>query len=214
MGRSEKSRPARRWWKRVLRILINLVALLLVISLGAGAWLHLQAEREEDEAIDQVRSAIADLTRQIRLHAAMGKTELNGRGWPETIDPAWFEGHPPRHCLVSTDRPWLEVAPIEQADLLNPPVRVAVNKNLAAFWYNPGSGVIRARAPESVSDRRATEIYNRINSTSLTSIFEDIVPRERLMKRDPAPVAGAPDEASKTATAEEQPRDLDPTKPQ
>lgn len=78
---------------------------------------------------------------------------------------------------MTPDRPWLEVAPAADADLLHPRVRVTIDEGLAAFWYNPFQGVVRARVPVLVSDTDATALYNRVNGTSLSSIFETETPR-------------------------------------
>jgi len=88
-----------------------------------------------------------------------------------TIDPAWFQEAAPGNPLLDEDRPWVEVAGTSQADLLHPPVRMAVEKSIAAFWYNPYQGVVRARVPVMVSDDKATELYNRVNGTGMSSIF-------------------------------------------
>jgi hypothetical protein len=42
---------------------------------------------------------------------------------------------------------------------------------MAAFWYNPYQGILRARVPVMISDEESLSVYNRINSSSLTSIF-------------------------------------------
>lgn len=188
----------------------------MLVALAAGAWLYIRQKDEEEARINEVRLAVTRLSREVRLRAAMGDAAVNGRGWPRTIDPDWFAGSVPRHNLLTGDRPWIEVAPPDQADLANPPIRVAVTKDLAAFWYNPGNGIVRARAPMTLSDKRATELYNEINGTTLASIFEDIVPRDRLLTR-PEPEmkadAGGAGEDAHASVPTDEPRDLDPTKP-
>ncbi len=42
---------------------------------------------------------------------------------------------------------------------------------MAQFWYNPNTGVLRARVPADVSDATALKWYNHINGTNLTGIF-------------------------------------------
>jgi hypothetical protein len=41
----------------------------------------------------------------------------------------------------------------------------------AAFWYNPYKGILRARVPYDISDERALDLYNRVNGTSVSSIY-------------------------------------------
>jgi len=158
-----------------MRLLVNSAVAILVAGLISGAWLLQKSEAVEETALMQVQSAVSQIKRELRLRAAMGQAEINGRGWPMTVDPGWFD-NPPRNVLISQRRPWVEVAPPEHAELLHPPIRIATDEDVAAFWYNPANGVVRARAPITLSDRRTTEIYNRINGAAISSIFERVMP--------------------------------------
>lgn len=153
--------------RRIVDILIVLGALGLVG--GVAAW---QIDQQQQrQALKAVADTVRDFDRMIRLRAATKDVELNARGWPVTIDPKWFDGNPPRNPLVTPDRPWVDIAPPEDARLTNPAVRIAVSRELASFWYNPYQGIIRARVPVSISDQRALELYNTINGTDLDVIF-------------------------------------------
>lgn len=156
-----------------MRLLLNTLALLLLCALVAGlVWQH-RAKEADRARVDAARSALRQIQRTVTVQAGLGSAEVNGRGWPVTIDPSWFDGAPPWNALVSRLRPWVEVAPPEHASLVHPIVRMTINDDVAAFWYNPGNGIIRARVPVTVSDRQATELYNAVNGTLLQSIFED-----------------------------------------
>jgi hypothetical protein len=111
------------------------------------------------------------LEREVRIRAAMGNTALNPRGWPKTIDPAWFGLAPPRNAYIATGHPWVEVATAEQKDLLDPPIRQALTRDVASYWYNPSNGAIRARVGSSVTDAQAIDLYNRLNGSSITCLF-------------------------------------------
>jgi len=162
----------------------TVVALTLAALVGGGLW-HYRAAAEQGRRIEYVRESVNRIEMQVKLRSATEETELNARGWPTSIDPEWFMGEPPRNTLLSPDRPWLEVAPSEQADLRHPPMRIALHKGLAAFWYNPGTGVVRARAPVSVSDRAALRMYNEVNESNLDSIFsQDESPSSSLAKAE------------------------------
>ncbi len=158
-----------------MRLLVNAAVLSLVTALLGGAWLLQKSEAYEEAALMRVHSAVNQIKRELRLRAAMGQTEINGRGWPISVDPDWFDS-PPRNILISQRRPWIEIAPPEHAELLHPPIRIATDEDVAAFWYNPANGLVRARAPITVSDRRTTAIYNRINGAAISSIFERVMP--------------------------------------
>lgn len=180
-----------------MRFLLNMLAVLLLAGLVAGGVWFYRDRQQGEEQVEATRAAVRTLQRQITVQAGLGQAEVNGRGWPKTVDPAWFGGHPPMNGLVSPDRPWLEVAQPEHADLEHPPVRMTIGDEIAAFWYNPGTGIVRARVPVTVSDARATELYNAINGTTLVSIFADQGPVEKRAADVVTPkVAGADEDAN------------------
>lgn len=192
---------------------------MLAAVLG-GVLMHQQASRQTRDAVDATRAAVETIDQTLRVRAATGEAVINGRGWPVTVDPEWFGPNPPSSRIVSGDRPWLEVAPPEHAALRHPPIRVAIDRSLAAFWYNPGNGVVRARAPVAVSDRRSLEIYRKVNGEGVDTIVSR--PSQSGSEADFAPGDG---ENSENISAAEQPDipdvdydyeeygDLDPTKP-
>ncbi|MCB9838442.1 MAG: hypothetical protein H6813_03810 [Phycisphaeraceae bacterium] len=151
---------------------ITLVVLIASVLIGGVMWSR--AERREVSAIEGTRSALSQLEREIRLRSGTGNAELNARGWPVRVEASWFQGEAPRNLLLSDDHPWMEIAPPADAMLEHPRTRIAIDRSTASFWYNPANGIIRARTPAGVSDKRTTEVYNEVNSTSLSSIFGDM----------------------------------------
>ena len=147
------------------------IALLLLLIGIAGAIVWWQSERREEQArTDKTAADTQRLEREVRFRAAMKAGELNARGWPVTVDPAWFESDPPRNLVVSEDRPWVEIASAEEAGLQHPTERMTLDEKSAAFWYNPFQGVVRARVPVSMTDAEATTLYNTVNRVSISSI--------------------------------------------
>ncbi len=190
-----------------MRLLVDLVVLATLLAVIAGAVLHNRAVDREHAAVQEVREGLRRIEKAIRVKSATETTEVNGRGWPIDIDPDWFEDNPPQNRLLTPDRPWLEIAPTDQATLMHPPIRMAFDRSIAAFWYNPANGVVRARVPVTISDQRATELYNRINGVFLTSIFEGLsIPDDR-------PMNGFNEEDAKALAEILVEEDLDPTKP-
>lgn len=160
-----------------MRWLLDVIAILTAGGLIAAVVMF---NRVENERESQVRRAIADLRRielEVKYRAVTKACPLNELGWPHSIDPAWFDNDPPRNTLLSPKRPWLEIAGESEARLLNPRIRLAVDDSLAGFWYNPFQGIIRARVPVMLSDQESVNLYNRVNQTALSSVFE----------RDPEP---------------------------
>lgn len=157
-----------------MKRLLDITLLAMVISVVIGAVMWQRANRAEDDVIRGVRNAVERLEREIRMRSGTGNVELNPRGWPIRIDPEWFEGSIPKNLLLSDDHPWMEIAPPADALFEHPRARIAIDRSTASFWYNPANGIVRARMPVGVSDKRTTEVYNRVNSSSLSSIFGDL----------------------------------------
>lgn len=155
-----------------MRRLVDIAAILLVAAVTVGV-VYVRLDQQRDQATERaVRADVQRFGQEVQKRAATGETDINARGWPVTIDPAWFGGNPPQNPLLSADRSWVEVATPEQAYLLHPEVRVAADNTLAAFWYNPYQGVVRTRVPATLSDERALAMYNRLNQCALVSIFQ------------------------------------------
>jgi hypothetical protein len=174
----------------VFRWLADIAALVIVLALGSGLLLLERAKRDREATIQRVAADARRLELELKYRAASKTVELNPRGWPVTVDPKWFDYDPPVNTLLSPNRPWVEVASPDEAGLLHPHVRMAVDESYAAFWYNPYQGVIRARVPVMVNDEQATELYNRINATVIASIFfeEKPLPLPEINLPKPAPV--------------------------
>lgn len=163
-----------------MRRLVDFFAVLTLIGLGAAIFYTRKDQYHQQAAVEHVTQAVRMFDLKIKYHAATEGAELTARGWPVTIDPAWFEGSVPRNPLLSGDRPWLEIAGPEDAELQHPRLRMAVDATLASFWYNPYNGALRARAPVTASDQEALSIYNTVNRTSLTTIFDHTAPPDML----------------------------------
>jgi hypothetical protein len=155
----------------LLRRTVDVACALCVTALVGGVIYFAKQEATERQAILAVASDLARFRQTLTTRAAYNGTDLNSRGWPNTIDPKWFQSDPPRNMLVTPDRPWVDVATSEEALLKDPPVRMTVSRLQASFWYNPFQGIIRARVPVVINDRKALEMYNTVNGTSLDSIY-------------------------------------------
>lgn len=156
-----------------MRRLLSYIMFFVLLSGTIAAWSWNRSERDLlDSQVDEARSAAQRLERAIRIQAATGKTPINGRGWPETVEPAWFGDDPPLNPFVSVGRPWVEVASEDEESLTDPPIRQSVTRDLAMFWYNPANGVVRARVGPMISDQRAVDVYNRINSSNVPALFD------------------------------------------
>ena len=147
----------------------------MVVVLIAGSLLAVGVGRAQTDAHERAmtatQAAVRRLNKEIRVHSALKDCELNGRGWPISIDPAWFGHDLPRNLLVDQGLPWLEVAADADLELEHPAERLVTTRADAAFWYNPAKGIVRARVGAFVSDERGLDAYNRVNGASLKSLF-------------------------------------------
>lgn len=148
--------------------------MLVALMIGVIAWAvstgHERKETEESLLYSGYQ-AVKRIESEIRIRAATSSTSINGRGWPETIDPAWFGEDPPLNPYVTADHPWVEVAADHESSLQDPAIRQVVSREVAGFWYNPANGVVRIRIGPHIVDQRAIELYNRLNGSSVSSLF-------------------------------------------
>lgn len=154
------------------------VILVLVLACGAmlSYWWGQKSFEAQERAIHETRRAVDTISREIRIRSLSENTPTNERGWPLTIDPSWFSTMLPQNALLDPHRPWLEVATGRELHLEHPPMRWVVDERSSAFWYNPALGIVRARVPVSVSDRKALDQYNRVNRASITALIAPIPP--------------------------------------
>jgi type II secretory pathway pseudopilin PulG len=195
-----------------LRSAANAACVVAVIGLVAVITSAGSRALREAAAVDAARSALRRFQQVIAVHSASNQTPLTAEGWPTTLDPAWFRrdasgpGGVPSNPLLTPDRPWVELATPDQAALTNPPERLALTRDLAAFWYNPARGIVRARVPLKGSEQASVALYNRINATYITVAFEPFLP-DTPPAADPQPPAdadpGLPLDGARTTEATE-----------
>lgn len=158
------------------------IMVLVALTGAVGAYLFQRAgDEREEQMVSQAREAVGQISQRMRYLKTMERIDLNELGWPELIDPAWFNGEPPRNMMLSLRHPWMEVASPLDYSLDHPVQRVAINERLAGLWYNPAKGIVRARVPQTVSDQKTVELYNRVNGTVIAELF-DSRPRKRILE--------------------------------
>jgi hypothetical protein len=178
-----------------LRRAVDLSTIVAAIALTAMLAWHFSGQFKREKEVQAVRESIREMEKMLAMRAAAKDTPLTRNGWPTSVDVTWFNGAPPLNVLVSPDRPWVEIAPEEEAHLRDPNLRVASDWRTAGFWYNPYLGIVRARVPYEINDERAREMYNQINGTSVASIYGTELPRlGDIPVGPPAELAGSPPE--------------------
>ncbi|MHC4079799.1 MAG: hypothetical protein ACYS15_06295 [Planctomycetota bacterium] len=154
-----------------MRLILDSLVALMLIGILSGVVLYTRSERRLEDKIELARAEVERFQSQIMLQAAMEKTELSQRGYPTGIDAAWFAGNLPMNPLLGPSHPWVEIAGKSQLDLQHPPNRIAFDHGAAQFWYNPYTGLVRARVSAEVSDATALRLYNRVNGTKLSDLY-------------------------------------------
>ncbi|MFI4871701.1 MAG: hypothetical protein ACIARQ_07810 [Phycisphaerales bacterium JB061] len=154
----------------MMRRVVDLVGVLVVAGIAGGYYAHTRLHDSEAEQLEETRAAVERLKGEVVIRSQSGQADVNPRGWSATVVPAWFGGDLPKNTLLSEDRPWVEIAPVEHAGWEHPrPVYDATGHD-AAFWYNPALGIVRARVPMMPTDKRTIDAYNRVNSASITAL--------------------------------------------
>lgn len=157
-----------------MRLLINTLILLMLLALLAGVVQVQRGKHQQQQLLQTVRDEVDRFERQIALQAALQQVPLSEMGFPNTIHPSWFDEDMPQNSLLEPHHPWLEIANEEHRQLQHPPERVAVRQDQARFWYNPWTGVVRARIPSMPSDATALEVYNFVNDSALRTLHEEL----------------------------------------
>ncbi len=156
-----------------MRLLVDILLALMLCGVLAGVVMYKRGELSSKQDLEQTRVDVRRFQQQITLHAALGQVEHSKRGFPMTIDPAWFAGNLPRNPLLGPGHPWLEIASEEDRDIIHPPERWAAGPDIAQFWYNPQIGQVRARVPAGIPDSKALKMYNYINDCHLPNLFAE-----------------------------------------
>jgi hypothetical protein len=151
--------------------LVNISALGCLLAGGAIFGVRALDEYTKQTQVSTCESSLSGLRQMIKRHAGLGDESLTGRGWPTTIQPEWFEEGAPRNPFLGGTRPWIEIATPDEALLMHPFVRCDTSGKRAEFWYNPYLGIVRARVPYLRTDRETIALYNDINDSELSSLF-------------------------------------------
>jgi hypothetical protein len=143
----------------------------MLVGVLAGFVLYQRNENHVEKDMQFTRAEVYRMQREVALQSTLAQVERNERGYPLTINPEWFGYDLPRNPLLPEGHPWLEIAGPAEKDLEHPPVRVAYDRSLAKFWYNPSTGMVRARIPGNQPDPDALRMYNTVNDCSLPNLY-------------------------------------------
>ncbi|MEM1097256.1 MAG: hypothetical protein AAGH92_00575 [Planctomycetota bacterium] len=186
---------------RQVRLLIDSLVALAVVAVVGVFFLQQRSGEQTLAQEEQVRANLALLHERTAFHGALRwgqmleKDELPITKFPVEVLPEWFGGLTPSNVIAADDgqggaRPWLDVAPTDDFSE-HPPDPVIVRPGQAGFWYNPNTGVFRARTPLEAGDALTLARYNRLNDTSLAALPRDTDPARRPLAYSPGKTPGA-----------------------
>ncbi len=155
-----------------MRLIIDILVAVTLLCVLVGITMHYRSESSMEKRLMRAEAEVQRFQSQIMLQAALESVELTEFGYPKEIDPEWFENLPENPLLDAEKHgTWVEIAGEEERERRNPRQLMAETRDVARFWYNPYTGFVRARVPGDMSDTTATQLYNRVNGTSVHSLL-------------------------------------------
>ena len=155
-----------------MKFVIDSLVVLMVVGIVGGVFYFARANRQMEHQVDLARNELRRFESELLLQSALEGVALSPRGYPLTVEPEWFGADLPFNPLLGRSYRWLEIASKSETDKVHPVHLTAANHSVPQFWYNPYSGVVRARVPAGIADATALKLYNRLNGCSLPSLFE------------------------------------------
>jgi type II secretory pathway pseudopilin PulG len=163
--------PRRHRGKYVMRLIVDILVVLMLMGILAGVVMHNRQARYVQDQRELARAELERFQQHIHYQAVASDAAAAQPRYPESIDPEWFGGRLPRNPLLPEGHPWVEVGSSGRKTAEHPASLIATDLNVAQFWYNPHTGIVRARVPAGISDAEALDLYNAVNSCALTSLF-------------------------------------------
>lgn len=157
---------------RPMRILIDSLTGLMLVAVVVCVVVLYRGQQEDQRSVEAVTTALDRLHEQAAYHTAVQSAMQGHDTLLVHVQQGWFGDNLPINTLVGAECPWIDLAP--PGDLsIHPPDPVATDRHQAGFWYNPTTGVFRARVTPLSSEAQTLALYNEVNASSLQA-FEQI----------------------------------------
>lgn len=154
---------------RAITVLILVMVGLLVAIVAVQP--RPAAAEDRWAAVPDVQASLERIRQRILLEAAIQRTSQRARGHPDWIEAEWFERPLPMNPWFDGRHPWIEIASEADQGREHPRCIVALEPDDGTFWYDPLSGVVRARVPKGLMDDQAIALYNAANGVEVDSIL-------------------------------------------
>ncbi|MEM0913993.1 MAG: hypothetical protein AAGB29_09895 [Planctomycetota bacterium] len=160
-----------RLWIDTLTALLLTGVLAIVLTSGSQRSEHVDKVEDTAAAVDRLQAVTR--YQAIMREAADALEGIEPNRLPEMprhIHPAWFGDNKPVNRLIDApDRPWVDIAPVgDTAE--HPPDPVLIHDAQAGFWFNPTTGVVRARVPMQATDAETLALYRDANAADLAEL--------------------------------------------
>ena len=109
------------------------------------------------------------------MQRAVEQYEAEHGQWPVAIDPLWFvDRRVPANTAAPGERRLVNNNAAADSGKLHPTVKAMQSTPpfIAAWWYNPHNGTVRARVREHADAAETLASYNDLNGTSITSLIQ------------------------------------------
>ncbi len=147
-----------------LLIVVTILSVLLSAVIPGFTVFHKEAD------ITAAKSALRALRIKIDEHHA-----LHG-AWPKDLDKAWYVGHKyPRNPWLSEKESKYGIAYNQNSVSLSKnlhPIEKTIEGWPYPFWYNSENGELRIRVPKQESGIRSLALYNEVNGTELSDLYQ------------------------------------------
>mgnify|MGYP000150310720 FL=1 len=152
-----------------MRLVIDSLIAVMVLGVLAGVLYFNRTTEQGEQETAAVIAALAELHEQAKHQTAIA-TAVAGRDTVVAeVMPHWFADGVPTNVLVAEGQPWIDLAPPGDEGV-HPPDPVIHGPEQAGFWYNPTTGVFRARVMPQLSEAETLAAYNKANNSSETAV--------------------------------------------
>ena len=190
--------------------IVEFSLVLVAAAAGIAFWQARNPSQDNAPNAQDVQDALVRLYDRASYYGALENSpETTKTLWPVAVVPAWFTHPIPANPLLSgvdpddpigdeSTRPWIDIAPPGDQGV-HPPDPVAIRSEQAQFWYNPNTGVFRARVSHTELD--VITAYNRLNGVELSELHRDSDPQRVPLAYTPGKTPNAASLASPSRSA-------------
>lgn len=145
--------------------LVEILIVVVVLGILAAIVVPQFSNASQDAAAVTLQSQLATIKAQLDY-----QFQASGTGtYPAAIDPTWFASNQlPQHPQNNVGIPAFQID--NTAGKLHPFAKVLTASMPGAFWYDPKTGIVRARVSDQGSSSATLDFYNRVNDSNESAL--------------------------------------------